>query len=56
MKTKERNALIDKLNDLKNYASCQKVLQYFVGNGLFKLNQKKGKNNLILDRYATKLE
>jgi hypothetical protein len=41
---------------LKNYASCQNTLQYLVGNGLFKLNPKKTKNNLILDRYATKLE
>jgi hypothetical protein len=27
-----------------------------IGNGLFKLNPKKTKNNLILDRYATKIE
>lgn len=41
---------------MKNYASCQKALQYLVGNGTVKLNPKKGKNNLILDRYSTKIE
>ncbi len=56
LKTKERTAIIEKLSELKNYAACQKALHFLVGNGLFKLNPKKTKNNLILDRYATKVE
>jgi hypothetical protein len=56
LKTKERTAIIEKLSDLKNYAACQNSLQYLIGNGLFKLNPKKTKNNLILDRCVTKVE
>lgn len=56
LKTKERTSIIEKLSEIKNYTGCSNTLQFLVGNGLFKLNPKKTKNNLILDRYATKVE